>query len=261
MVLARRLWLTAVAVAGALLVSMAVVPAASASTGSSFVSLVNSARASHGLKAYAVSSQLTSVALGQAQRMASQQRLYHNPSLASQVTSWRYVGENVGYGPDVSTLFQAFMASTPHRANILDHDFTQIGVGAVTKNGTIWVSMVFREPLHATTSGTTTKHTSSAKKTTVSHRAPAVTHRAAPRAKPAASRPPAPATAADESEPGFVCLATSAVAERVRDVTDLDRTARLVESAQLLVRGFQCGRGLPMTGVLDDPTLQALGTA
>ena len=44
----------------------------------------------------------------------------------------------------------------------------------------------------------------------------------------------------------------------MKDVTDLDRSARLVESAQLLVRGYQCGRGLPMTGVLDDPTLRAL---
>jgi hypothetical protein len=59
-------------------------------------------------------------------------------------------------------------------------------------------------------------------------------------------------------QPGFACLATQAVADRVKDVTDLDRTARLVQSALVLVRGFQCGRGLPMTGVLDDTTLHAL---
>jgi hypothetical protein len=255
MVLARRLWLTAAAVAGALLVSLVVVPAASASSASSFVSLVNSSRASHGLKGYAVSSQLTSVALGQAERMAAQGRLYHNPSLASQVTGWKYVGENVGYGPDVSSLFQAFMNSSPHRANILDHDFTQIGVGAVTKNGTLWVSMVFRDPLHATT--TTTKP--AVKKTTAPSR-PKVVQKAAPKARTvAAAAPVTPAApAADSGEPGFVCSASPAVAERVKDVTDLDRTARLVESAQLLVRGYQCGRGLPMTGVLDESTLRAL---
>src|SRR5262249_12018393 len=144
----------------------------SASTASSFVSLVNSARASHGLHGYAVSSQLTSVALGQAERMASQQRLYHNPSLSSQVTNWKYVGENVGYGPDVSTLFTAFMNSARHRANILDHDFTQSGVGAVTKNGTIWVSMVFKEPMSGSSPAkkktTPTKRTSSARPSTSS---------------------------------------------------------------------------------------------
>jgi Cysteine-rich secretory protein family len=257
MVLARRLWLTAVAVAGALLVSLLLVPSASASTGSSFVSLVNSARASHGLHGYAVSSQLTSVALGQAQRMAAQNRLYHNPSLATQVTGWKYVGENVGYGPDVTTLFQAFMNSTPHRDNILDHDFTQIGVGAVTVGGTVWVSMVFREPLHATSSST--KSVPRPKPTT--SRA-AVSHATAGRAPAKRALPPVPApaasSAADAGEPGFLCLATPAVADRVKDVTDLDRSARLVASAQLLVRGYQCGRGLPMTGVLDDLTLTAL---
>ena len=256
MVLPRRLWLTAAAAAGTLLVSLVLVPTASASSSSSFVSLVNSARASHGLQGYAVSSQLTSVALGQAERMASQQRLYHNPSLASQVTSWKYVGENVGYGPDVATLFQAFMNSSPHRANILDHDFTQIGVGAVTKNSTLWVSMVFREPLHATSA-----KKPAAPKVTRSATASrsAVTTKAAPPRTTARRAPATPvASAADAGEPGFVCSATQAVAERVKDVTDLDRTARLVESAQLLVRGYQCGRGLPMTGVLDDSTLRAL---
>ena len=254
MVLARRLWLTAVAVAGALLVSLVVAPPASASTASSFVSLVNSARASAGLHGYAVSSQLTSVAQGQANRMAAQQKLYHNPGLASQVTSWKYVGENVGYGPDVSTLFSAFMHSAPHKANILDHDFTQIGVGAVTVNGTIWVSMVFREPLHAASKPHPKPSTAKASSTT---------GRSGPRKAPASARHVAGSAGTAPSstlasDPGLVCSASPAAAARVRDVTDLDRTARLVESAQLLVRGFQCGRQLPMTGVLDDATLAAL---
>ena len=89
-----------------------------------------------------------------------------------------------------------------------------------------------------------------------------MSHAAAGRAPAKRALPPVPAppaaSAADAEEPGFACLATPAVAERVKDVTDLDRSARLVESAQLLVRGYQCGRGLPMTGVLDDPTLRAL---
>ena len=261
------MWVTAVAVAVAVAAALFVAPSASASTSGSFVSLVNSARASAGLKGYAVSSQLTSVALGQAERMAAHQRLYHNPSLATQVTDWKYVGENVGYGPDVTTLFNAFMHSAPHRANILDHDFTQVGIGAVTKNGTIWVSMVFREPLHAPTTSSSKSTSKKPGRTTSSH-ARSGTGSAgagkpaggkAPATVRAAAAQPAGPTAADVAEPGFACSATAAVADRVRDVTDLDRTARLLESAQLMVRGFQCGRGLPMTGVLDDATLQALG--
>src|SRR6478735_9178422 len=159
--LTRRLVMVAVAVAVAVVGTGLVAPAAQASTASSFVSGINGARAAHGLRPYATSSELASVALGQARRMAAAQKLYHNPRLASQVSSWRYVGENVGYGPSVSTLMSAFMNSAPHRANILDRQFTQVGVGAVTVNGTIWVSMVFREPLHATS----THHTSPAPST------------------------------------------------------------------------------------------------
>src|SRR5437899_1314226 len=139
----RRLLLAGVAGAVMLAGAVVVAPAAQASTSSSFVSGINAARAAHGFRSYAVSSDLASVALGQARRMASAQTLYHNPGLATQVKGWRYVGENVGYGPDVATLMTAFMNSAPHRRNILDGQFTQVGVGAVTLNGTIWVSMVF----------------------------------------------------------------------------------------------------------------------
>jgi Cysteine-rich secretory protein family len=254
MTVTRRLWLCAVTVAGAMLVSALVAPGASASSAGSFVSLVNSARGSAGLHGYAVSSQLAAVAQGQAQRMASQQRLYHNPGLASQVTNWKYVGENVGYGPDVSTLFSAFMHSSAHRANILDHDFTQIGVGTVTVNGTLWVSMVFRDPMRSTATKPSVKpRTSTAKKKVAASGAARTLVR-----KPAAAKPVLSAAAAADRTPGLVCAATAAAADRARDVTDLDRMARLVESGQLVVRGFQCGRALPMTGVLDDATLKAL---
>jgi hypothetical protein len=252
----RRLWVCAVAVAAALLASVLAAPGAFASSASSFVSLVNSSRSSAGLHAYAGSSELNAVAQGQAQRMASAHRLYHNPGLASQVTNWKYVGENVGYGPDVNTLFSAFMHSPEHKANILDHDFTQIGVGAVTSGGTLWVSMVFRDPLHSTTSTPSGGHSSTTtKKSSTTHRSMPSRSKAAAHAKSAATLR---AAAAQLHDPGLVCVATAAAADRVRGVSDLDRSARLLESAQLVVRGFQCGRALPMTGVLDDATLHAL---
>jgi hypothetical protein len=112
--------------------------------------------------------------------------------------------------------------------------------------------MVFRQPLHSTSTKPSGARPSSTK-------ARAATPKKA--VKPATSvrvvgavqsMPPG------GNQPGLVCAATPAMADRVRDVTDLDRTARLVESGQLVVRGFQCGRALPMTGVLDDATLEAL---
>src|SRR5206468_1048702 len=82
------------------------------------------------------------------QAMAAQSSLYHNPSLTTAIHNWQAVGENVGEGPDVSDIHVAFMNSPEHRANILDHDFTQVGVGvSVDHNGIVWVTEDFREPM------------------------------------------------------------------------------------------------------------------
>lgn len=109
--------------------------------------LLNQARAAQALKPLTVSSDLVAVARAQAQRMAAAGTLFHNPNLSKQVRSYRWAGENVGYGPvDPAVVHNAFMASQAHRANILDADFTQVGVGAVTSDGRLWVVEVFRQP-------------------------------------------------------------------------------------------------------------------
>ena len=60
--------------------------------------------------------------------------------LPAGATHW---GENVGYGYTPATLETAFMASAPHRANILGQ-YTQVGVGAATgSNGMLWVTVDF----------------------------------------------------------------------------------------------------------------------
>jgi hypothetical protein len=113
-----------------------------------FVADMNAARQANGLHPYAVSYDLTSVARQHSQQMAARQSLYHNPSLTTDVHNWRAVGENVGEGPTVQDIHEAFMHSPEHRANILDHDFTQVGVGvSVDKHGTIWVTEDFRQPM------------------------------------------------------------------------------------------------------------------
>ena len=108
-----------------------------------FVAKINAARQASGLSPYAVASDLTSVARGHSNTMASKQSLYHNPSLTSEVSNWRAVGENVGDGPDVNSLHEAFMNSPPHRKNILRRSFKRVGVGVVTADGRIWVTVVF----------------------------------------------------------------------------------------------------------------------
>jgi len=105
------------------------------------------ARIVHGRPALARKYDLTRVARAQAQRMASSGRLYHNPNLRTAVSNWRWVGENVGYAPTILTVHRAFMRSPGHRANILDRDYTQVGVGVVRRGSRVWVAEVFRRPL------------------------------------------------------------------------------------------------------------------
>jgi uncharacterized protein YkwD len=148
----RRRLSTLVALASAAAVALAglvAAPAAHADSGSeqAFVSSINSARASAGRPSLATSGDLTSVARSWAATMASSGTLKHNPNLTTQVNGWRYVGENVGVGGDVASLHRAFMNSPAHKANILDRDYTQIGLGVVVTGGRMWVVEVFRQPM------------------------------------------------------------------------------------------------------------------
>lgn len=162
--LTRRTRVLAIASVSSVLLGAAIIGplAQQASATSSLVGMVNSARASAGLHSYSVNSQLTAIAQTHAEAMAAKESLYHNPSLSSDVTNWKWVGENVGYASSVAAVENAFMHSAPHRSNILDTDYTEIGVGIATdKNGTVWVTEDFKEPM---TSSTTVSHKAAPKK-------------------------------------------------------------------------------------------------
>ena len=131
-------------------------PAGATTVEDTFTAKLNYARASRGIPRLTVRSALVSVARAQAHRMADRNVLYHNPNLTTDVTNWRWVGENVGYGPDALTVHVAFMQSAPHRANILDRDYTEVGIGAVVVDGRVWVAEVFRRPMRITTSSVAT---------------------------------------------------------------------------------------------------------
>jgi hypothetical protein len=143
--------LTALAlVLAALVVGAATARPAGASTvEDTFTGKLNHERASRGAPRLATRSDLVAVARAQAGRMASHNRLYHNPNLTKNVHNWRWVGENVGYGPDATSVHRAFMKSPAHKANILDRDYTEIGIGVVVRDGRVWVAQVFRKPAQA----------------------------------------------------------------------------------------------------------------
>lgn len=96
--------------------------------------LINDARASRGIPRLVVAAGATDVARRWAATQATQRRMYHNPSYSSQLAAagsgtWRAAAENVGYGRDPVVLFNAYMNSPGHRANILDPRYRFLGIG------------------------------------------------------------------------------------------------------------------------------------
>lgn len=108
---------------------------------------IDDARAARGIPRLDTRPALVEVARSWAEHLARTGVLRHNPDLAEDVDNWRWLGENVGYGPDVRTVHAAIMDSPAHRANVLDRDYTQVGVGVVRRDGRVWVVEVFRRPL------------------------------------------------------------------------------------------------------------------
>jgi hypothetical protein len=167
---------------GLLLVAAALlVTAPTASAGgdaSTLAALANAERTERGLRAYAASGELASVAQSWASKLAKSGTLAHNPNLRTQVSGYRYVGENVGYGASASQIHGALMKSPGHKANILDRDFTQMGVGAARDSkGNLWIAQVFRQPSSSTSSKP----------------------KAAPKPKPSAAPKPSPKPSVRES--------------------------------------------------------------
>lgn len=118
-----------------------------------FVDSVNAERAARGLPRLQVDVELLRVARWNSDRMAGAGHLSHTPDLGSRVTNWQRVSENVGRGPSVATLHAALMQSHGHRANILDPNVTEIGVGVEVRGSTFWVTQIFRRPVHASQIG------------------------------------------------------------------------------------------------------------
>jgi hypothetical protein len=139
-------------VATALVGSAALASPAFASPAGDLGVATNASRTSNGLPALAVKASLTAVAQAWANQLAAANVLSHNPALRNQVSDWSVLGENVGMAGDIPTVQAAFMASPPHRANILDPRYTQMGVGSATSIypscgcKVLWVVVDFRRP-------------------------------------------------------------------------------------------------------------------
>lgn len=87
--------------------------------------------------------------------MASVDHLSHNPNFVAQVSQscgpmWTSQGENVGVASDSLGVFNAFMASPAHKADILQPKFKQVGLGSYRgtygKYTYTWITQNFYTP-------------------------------------------------------------------------------------------------------------------
>jgi hypothetical protein len=119
------------------------------------VDLINAARAAQGLNPLRVDERLTAAARKHTQLMVQRSELSHqfqgeptpqarmnNEGLPSDAD-----GENVDLNQSIAGAHDALMHSPPHRANILDPDYTVIGVGVLRANDQVWVTEDFARGL------------------------------------------------------------------------------------------------------------------
>ncbi|GGV16384.1 hypothetical protein GCM10010495_33340 [Kitasatospora herbaricolor] len=114
--------------------------------------LVNTERANHGCAPVAVNAKLQSAAQVHSDDMAARDYFDHadpeghhaDTRINATGYRWSRWGENIARGQqDAAAVMDAWMNSPGHRANILNCDFKEIGVGVTLGSGGPWWTQVF----------------------------------------------------------------------------------------------------------------------
>ena len=112
---------------------------------------LNQERASAGLQALVWNPALASAARIHAGRMAAKSEISHQfagePALSTRISSSgahvSAIAENVAVAPTAVSLHDAWMHSAGHRANILDSNFTSVGIAIVARGQDLWAVQDF----------------------------------------------------------------------------------------------------------------------
>ena len=105
---------------------------------------VNQVRGANGLGGLPRSLELDIKAQAQAQRMADANTIFHSASLTDGVSAgWMQIGENVAMAGSVGAAQAALEASPPHRENLLNPYYTELGIGVVQKGSYVFLVQVF----------------------------------------------------------------------------------------------------------------------
>jgi uncharacterized protein YkwD len=107
--------------------------------------LTNGDRADKDRDALRLDKKMSRYATKHSREMANAGYLFHSEDLAGVLdgVDWSMGGENVGVGSSLNDLEAAFMASKPHRKNILQKGFDHVAFGVVKSDGNLWVTVIF----------------------------------------------------------------------------------------------------------------------
>ncbi len=99
-----------------------------------FLTKINGLRASVGLAALSSDAALAATSCTWNDQLIVANALSHDPNLSAAIATvepnWRKGGENVGMGGTVDSLFDAFVASPGHYQNLVDPQYSRVGICA-----------------------------------------------------------------------------------------------------------------------------------
>lgn len=137
----------ALGAAGGVVAAPVAAHAVASEPGTVIAELTNQARSDNGVEPVLYSDQLQAVAQAWADELASRATLEHNPEVADQIPPhWLNLGENVASGSSVTPagMHEMWLGSEGHFQNILNPDFTVMGVGyAEGSDGSTYAVEVF----------------------------------------------------------------------------------------------------------------------
>lgn len=130
-------------VVATVLVAMALLTGCLRSQQSQVLSELNADRKAAGLRTLSTQADAQRKAQAWAEKLARENKLYHSNLPDGIKVKWCSIGENVGYGPNVASIEDAYMKSPGHKANILNTKWNGAGVGYAVNGNRVFTVQVF----------------------------------------------------------------------------------------------------------------------